>query len=59
LEEPLIDSFGVEGHRDAAELLSYSMVRGMASVGGPVTNSGGVLRFSGEAREEQREIGRV
>jgi hypothetical protein len=32
---PQLDSFGVDDLRDTTELLSHSMVRGVASVDGP------------------------
>jgi hypothetical protein len=35
MEAPLLDSFGVDDHRDTMELHNHSMVRGVASVDGP------------------------
>jgi hypothetical protein len=58
MEAPLLDSFGMDDHRDTTELLSHSMVRGVASVDSPVMNSGEMLRVHGEDREGQGEIAR-
>jgi hypothetical protein len=35
MEAPLLDFFGVDDHRDTAELRNHSMVQGVASVDGP------------------------
>jgi hypothetical protein len=46
MEAPLLDFFDMDDHRDTTELLSHSMVRGVASVDGPVMNSSeGVFRI--------------
>jgi hypothetical protein len=49
---PLLDSFGVDDHTDMVELLSHSMVRGVASVDGPVMNFGDLLRLVASNRED-------
>jgi hypothetical protein len=49
----------VDDHRDTAELLSHFMVRGVASVDGPVMNSGEMFRLHGEDREGQRDWERL
>jgi hypothetical protein len=49
---PLLDSFGMDDHTDTVELLSHSMVRGVASVDSPVMNSGDLLRLVTSNRED-------
>jgi hypothetical protein len=49
---PLLDSFGVDDHTDTVELLSHSMVRGVASVDSPVMNSGDLLWLVASNRED-------
>jgi hypothetical protein len=51
LEALLIDSLGVDDHRDTAELPSYSMVRWVAIFDVFCRISSEVLRLGGEDRE--------
>jgi hypothetical protein len=61
MEAPLLDSFGVDDHRDTAELLRHSMVRRVVSVDDPMMNSGeGVFRIvrrTGSLRGVGEELG--
>jgi hypothetical protein len=44
MEAPPLDYFGVDNHRDTAELCSHSMVQGVASNDDAMTNSGETTR---------------
>jgi hypothetical protein len=56
MEAPLLDSFGVDDHRDMAELLRHPRVRGMASRDDAVTNSGEFVRKMSRTKRYWEEL---